>query len=376
MPVKLSNKNHFKSLMGRVKHYRGTDLDIVDKYKQYLTLLRETGTRPTIISLFPTTTSRNINYFLDRNWELADARDEIRKIQGSRYLNIAVKNRAVEKMKKTLSMKSPEEIMDINRRKGNNFKDMEKFSKKFHISIDEAIIRYSERSERQKTTARDTLHRLGGYKKEWTCRCKEYWMKRGYSEQESVKIVGNLQDTRSVKSIVARYQVSDIEALQIQELVSDKCRETFYKRPEEERRNITLKRTKFFKRYSKASSNFFAKLLKKAQIPSDIKVYLDDNEYFIWDYSDNKSIRFYDFTIPALSIIIEYNGIIFHPRVKDTIFNTVENSVRVDTLKKRLATDNGFEILYFWEKIDNVEESLEKFSQIIKNKIEEIYEIG
>lgn len=103
-------------------------------------------------------------------------------------------------------------------------------------------------------------------------------------------------------------------------------------------------------------------------IPQDFQIYVDDDEYFIYDHK-NKSICFYDFTIPKLNLIIEYNGIMFHPRVKDTPFITVNNSLKKDLNKEELANQNNFEILYFWEKVDNRQEKISQFRTIIKNKI-------
>ena len=80
-------------------------------------------------------------------------------------------------------------------------------------------------------------------------------------------------------------------------------------------------------------------------------------EYFLRDDGD---IFFYDFTIPTLGIIIEFNGEHVHPNKNSLTENeykswkqtwtnkTSEECYEYDLKKKKLANKNGFEILYIW----------------------------
>ena len=119
-----------------------------------------------------------------------------------------------------------------------------------------------------------------------------------------------------------------------------------------------------------ASSKFFKKLIKMINLPEDIVIRVDENEYFLWDY-DNKKVYFYDFCIPELNVMIEYNGIMFHPRVKDTIFTTVEASTTKDNIKDALAKKNGFDLYWYWENIDNEETQLTFYKDVINYKYNE-----
>jgi hypothetical protein len=312
---------------------------------------------------------RNINHYIERFWSVEDAETEIKRIQGNRYLNDEVKKQALLKMKSTFSQKSVEEMNRINYLKAHNFKDPKKFAEYYNISEDVAIEKYKDRVIRKVDSHKSKILKMGGYRKEWSCRSIDYWTLRGYSKDDALAMVSALQDTRSITSIMKRYDISYSEAYSIQEKISNKCRETFNARPQSEKDEILLKRTSFFKRYSKASSKFFERLMKNIKLPLDIEVYLNDTEYFLWN-RDTRGICFYDFTIPKLGIIIEYNGIMFHPRIKDTIFATVEKSKANDDMKFKLAKQNGLDVHYFWEKIDDEKISIHKFKEIIENKLE------
>lgn len=80
-------------------------------------------------------------------------------------------------------------------------------------------------------------------------------------------------------------------------------------------------------------------------------------EYFLREEND---IFFYDFTIPNIGIIIEFNGEHVHPNKSSLTESdyklwkqawtnkTSEECYKYDLKKKELANKNGFEILYVW----------------------------
>jgi len=125
---------------------------------------------------------------------------------------------------------------------------------------------------------------------------------------------------------------------------------------------------------SMSANRFFIKLYKKLRrlgiISSKVDVYLGVNgstEYFI--RKDNK-IRFYDFTIPSLKVIIEYNGVAFHAREGDHTWRspygrTYEESINNDMLKFNMATEKGFDVFYVWSDIAEEEEMLNALMFII-----------
>ena len=367
MATKLTKKQHFLSVIKKVSNFRGHRSDILKLYKKYLQLSKVLTRRPRSTDFFPTTTCRNLNHYLERFWEFDDAKNELRKIQ-TRELDFERRAVANKKMALTFSLKSEDELKRIYKLKGCNYKDPVKMATRYNISVEEGLQKYLEKTERKVKNLKNTIAKMGGYKKEWSCKCVEYWIVRGYSEDEArIKIKEISPDTRSVESIMRRYDIEYHEALEYFNNVTEKGRKTFEKRPQHEKDEILLKRTKFSKKYSMASSKFFKKLQNLIKDLKEITVRVDDDEYFLWDY-DNKKIYFYDFCIPELNFMVEYNGIMFHPRQKDTIFTTVEESVEKDNRKDKLAKLNGFDLYWYWENIDNESDRLEFYRKIIYKK--------
>ena len=371
MPAKRTNKQNFLYWGKKVRNYRGTKQDTLNLYKKYLRLSKINPKRPIITDLLPTGTVRNINHYLERFWTLEDAQSEIQRIQGNRYLDEDVKNRSIERMKHTFSLKSDEEMARIHKLKGCNYKDPLRMAKRYNVTAEKASEIYAERTERKVKNLKETFRKMGGYKKEWSNRCIEYWLAKGYSDDDAkLKLLEGQVDTRSIKSIQQRYNCCEEEAKIFFDNVSEKGRQTFNKRPQHEKDEILLKRTTFNKKYSMASSKFFNELLISVGNLDDIEIRVDESEYFLWDY-DNHKIYFYDFCIPKLNLLIEYNGIMFHPRKADTIFVTVSASLEKDTIKDGLAKRNNFDIYWFWENIDDRTEKLREYKNIIIEKYDE-----
>lgn len=105
------------------------------------------------------------------------------------------------------------------------------------------------------------------------------------------------------------------------------------------------------------------------------------NEYFIYnnDINNKYKIFFYDFTIPKLNIIIEYNGITFHPnpswckkdleKWKNPFTN--ENHINVlnkDEYKKNIAINKGFNVYEIYSD-DNIKNKQNEIIEILKNKL-------
>ena len=95
-------------------------------------------------------------------------------------------------------------------------------------------------------------------------------------------------------------------------------------------------------------------------------------EYFI---RDKENIFFYDFTITKLKIIIEYNGITFHPKDENSIwenpFNkkiTSKEAFNKQQNKINLAIQKGFSVLEIWSD-DDLILNYEKCLELVKNKI-------
>jgi len=94
----------------------------------------------------------------------------------------------------------------------------------------------------------------------------------------------------------------------------------------------------------------------------------------------NQGIHFYDFTIPELKIIVEYNGITFHPN-KQTLTEhewniwfspysrMAANTVHAcDCLKIEKAKNKGFDVITVWST-DGMNEKFNEINELIQNKI-------
>lgn len=106
-------------------------------------------------------------------------------------------------------------------------------------------------------------------------------------------------------------------------------------------------------------------LLESGYSDSDIYIgYNNKKEYFLFD-KDTKKIYFYDFTILSKKIIIEYNGIKFHPNPNSLskkdwdnwrcLYSNLDANTchKKDLLKEKLALDNGFKYIVIWSDEDN-----------------------
>jgi hypothetical protein len=127
-------------------------------------------------------------------------------------------------------------------------------------------------------------------------------------------------------------------------------------------------------RASKESLGIFEPLVKFLIENHNIQyedIYLgkyDRNEFFL---RDGNEIFFYDFTIRSKKIIIEYNGVTFHPKNENSEWINPFNNENAKTAFQRqkrkieLAEKNGFKVLELWSDETG---NIEKCIKFIKNK--------
>jgi hypothetical protein len=125
-----------------------------------------------------------------------------------------------------------------------------------------------------------------------------------------------------------------------------------------------------FTRASKESEILFRDVISKLEHnDNDIYIGIDDKkEYFI---RDGKKIFFYDFVIKSEKIIIEYNGVAWHPKLENIEhFKPIGTKLSAIELynnqqyKISLAKSKGFKVLEIWSDDNN---NLEKCLRFIKN---------
>lgn len=105
----------------------------------------------------------------------------------------------------------------------------------------------------------------------------------------------------------------------------------------------------------------------------------NSNEWFI---NKNGNIFFYDFTIPKLKIILEYNGIKFHPKTdmdlekqKDwkCLYSnmTYDDKIKLDELKRKNAINDDFEYIEVFSD-DDIKSKQKMIIDILYKKVSKL----
>ena len=128
---------------------------------------------------------------------------------------------------------------------------------------------------------------------------------------------------------------------------------------------------------SRSANRFFVKLYKKLRrlgvLDKTDECYFGISGSKEFNINMDGKVRFYDFTIPKLNVIVEYNGCTYHAREWDYNWvspygRTYLESVENDRLKLDMATTRGFDLLYVWDDEDEDFE-LNKALMFIMDKI-------
>jgi uncharacterized protein YoaH (UPF0181 family) len=233
------------------------------------------------------------------------------------------------------------------------------------LSEDEAIQKVSEIQRKNSKKRKE-------YKKEDQNTNIEFYIKRKYPN--ALKSLQERQNTRSLEKYVERYGVEK-GVLEYNKTIEKFKNSAWYSKTKEEQLELTLKRVKKTNFYSSASILVFEKIIENLHIP--YKIRWKNNEHFI---KYDSGIFFYDFCIPDINFIIEYNGIKFHPNKnklsieefndwKQLLSNTSANEIyEKDTLKYNVAKNNGYDIFYIWED-DNIELKINEMKNEIISRI-------
>jgi hypothetical protein len=319
----------------------------------------------------------------------------------------------IQKSKDTFSQKSKEEKIRINQSKANNISN---YKKKYGDELGE--IKFQEFLERKKgiTSKKYYIELYGNeiglnifYDKKiknnfW---CIDYWKNKGLTENEAIEKLNNLYKNRpsfSKDFCIKKYgEALGIEIWKNRQIL---WQQSLNKKPIEELQRInklkglTLenyiikygnedgekkyleKREKINCGVSKESKIFFLKLykiLRKIGILNKKESYFGvrgSKEYFIYS-KKHKRIFFYDFCIKKLKIIIEYHGIIFHPKINDFDWispiskSNYENARYIDLIKEETAINSNFDYYIIWSD-DDLEQKLFDLTNIIFKKYEEL----
>jgi len=212
----------------------------------------------------------------------------------------------------------------------------------------------------------------------YSMRTPEYWIKQGYSKSDAVQKVSNLQVTNGLEFYVNRYG-TDEGKVQYDKRMTKWL--TSYTRAMELDPTINERKMVGFCKASKESLTVLMPVYEKYNDKIRIYLGIDGNtEYFL---RDDDSIRFYDFTIPELKIIVEFNGSKFHANAEllseqqllewKSLFSneSADLVIAKDTVKRKIAECHGYTLLTIWDT-DDVDQAITKITNLIEEKLNEI----
>jgi hypothetical protein len=189
----------------------------------------------------------------------------------------------------------------------------------------------------------------------------DYYLKRGYSEDEAIIKLYDRQNTFSLEKCIKKYG-------------EEEGKRIWKERQEKWKAKVFNKDTHISKGTSKIAENIIQKILKFNI--NNHKMLYDKNEKFIYDKENNCAYK-YDLTNITLKKIIEINGIYWHckPELYSGEFvnkvnkKTAQEIWDFDKRKMDMAKLHGYKFLIIWE-----DDFIKSPEEIIKECINFIYE--
>jgi hypothetical protein len=173
---------------------------------------------------------------------------------------------------------------------------------------------------------------------------EEYWTKKGFTPEESKKIISKKQSTFSLEKCIFKY--GEIEGTEV------------WKKRQSKWKSVVFNDNQHISRgYSKIGEEFInliLEVLEKMEYPLDDILY-GKKEKFIKN-KEGRVFKF-DLTFKNSKKIIEFNGDFWHCNpilFESGYLNKPKNMTakeiwEYDLEKKKAAEDNGYTIIYVWE---------------------------
>lgn len=128
---------------------------------------------------------------------------------------------------------------------------------------------------------------------------------------------------------------------------------------------------------SKSSILFFDSIRENIKC-SDVDIRYggaSSSEWWIRDKDNNKKYYFLDFYIPAINLVIEYNGCAWHPKSKNDPWKSksgllkmsTEDVWNLDRQKEASIRNLGLDVHYVWD--DDLENKVDYFVELINGKL-------
>lgn len=222
-------------------------------------------------------------------------------------------------------------------------------------------------------------YREGRRDKSFINTTKEYYEKNGMSHENAMIALKERQATFSLEKCIQKYgRDKGIERFNKR---NKKWIDNLNSKSPEEKERISISKMKNFHRYSKESMDFFNSLLReiKKNILYGYDILMGEDEMVLWDPNLSRPY-FYDFAIPELKLIIEYNGSTFHPDVPNmteeqiaswvcplTKQNAIEKYNK-DQTKNNFARSLDYDLLVIWDK-EEYTGKVKKCKELIEKKL-------
>lgn len=181
----------------------------------------------------------------------------------------------------------------------------------------------------------------------------EYYLKKGISKEDAIKIISENQSTFSLKKCILKYGVE--KGTEIWQKRQDCWQKSLDSKTDEEKIQIRLK--KLFNRsgYSKISQKLFWEISNNYP---DNEIFFEEKNKEIIRYNKtaNRAFRI-DYLDSTLKKVIEFNGDFWHcnPEKFDENYNhrvmkkTASEIWALDKEKKDWLTNHGYNVLVIWE---------------------------
>lgn len=217
----------------------------------------------------------------------------------------------------------------------------------------------------KKHTAKGELHL-----RESSVRCKEYWLKKGFSEEDAKQKVTLAQTQFSKEICIEKYGE---EGLRIWRDRQNRWQETMNSKSEEEKIDILKRKLINFSGVSKISQELFLQL---ECISPKIYFSAKNKEFILYDKKDKKAYML-DYCNSATSKCIEFQGDFWHanpsrfsPNEKIDIVKLKAEEVWEADYRKYKAISKKFKVLYVWESeyLKDPETTIQKCQRFLEEK--------
>lgn len=181
----------------------------------------------------------------------------------------------------------------------------------------------------------------------------DYYIKRGFSEDEGLKLIKERQTTFSLDICIEKH--GEEEGLKIWKERQDKWLKTLDDKTDEEKLEIKKKKLNG-SGYSKISQDLFWNIQKHFKNNEHIKFKELNNEVILYDKNTN-NVFAYDYIDFKNKKVIEFNGDFWHcnPNKYDENYihrltnKTAKKIWEFDKTKNNFMINKGYDILVIWE---------------------------